>query len=96
MLSYKDEERVKTEITKQVIKQKRWVGKLEPKPGQFTWELDLVTSEIKHAVIDEVRHDLRGKAHKRIFIKENSLYCCAINRENAEKHFKKLINSWLQ
>ncbi len=74
------------------IKKQRFIGKLRPKLGQKVWMLNILTAEIKDAPMD-VQFSVIGKKISNIKVQPNCFYCVAINKENAEKHFRKIIET---
>ncbi len=88
-----DQQKESLQISQQAeIKKQRFIGKLRPKPGQKVWMLNVVTAEIKEAPMD-VQFSVIGKKISNIKVQPNCFYCVAINKENAEKHFRKIIES---
>lgn len=81
-------------------------GVFKPKPGQKMWELNLATGIIVEADYDEEviavvesKNIITGKVNgvtdqvkKKLIRKENCLYWPAINWQNADKQFHKLLN----
>ncbi len=68
----------------------RFIGTLRPKPGQRVWRLNTVTAEIAPAPMD-VQLSVIGKKIGNIRVEPDCLYCVAINKANAEKHFCNMI-----
>lgn len=79
--------------------------KLKPKPGQRVFELNLKEAIIREAELDEEyvfvdqnRNLITGDATgvstrkvKKLVVKEGCIYCVAINAENADKQFHKML-----
>jgi hypothetical protein len=72
------------------VKRTRWVGTLRPKPGQRVFRLNTLTAVIEPAPMD-VQLSVIGKKIGNIRVEPDCLYCVALNKENAEKKFIKLI-----
>jgi hypothetical protein len=90
----------KTELhaVKPVKKEKQLVGRLVKRPGQIVFQLDMTTREISEAEYEVATVDFNkvakhqvGQLNHKLIIKENHLYCVAINRQNADKHFMKML-----
>lgn len=86
-------------------KTEKVIATLRPKPGQKVWELNLKTRLIVKAeykdekvkIIQAVNMVTRrpqgmvSRVVRDVDRKENCLYCCAINAENADKQFFKML-----
>lgn len=78
------------ENVKPVETGKRLVKSLDKHRGQTTYQLDLTTSVITEAEYKEEFATLNGKIRKQVIMKENCLYCVAINFKNADRKFHKM------
>jgi hypothetical protein len=77
---------------RQVRTERRFEGTLTPQRGQNVWSFNLSTYAIKIEEPQTVGTDLlTGEILKKIIMDKDCLYCCAINRKNAERKFMKMI-----
>lgn len=77
---------------RQVRKEKHFEGTLTPQRGQNVWSFNLSTYDVK--IVEPVNHGvemLTGAVLRKIIMEKDCLYCCAINRKNAERKFMKMI-----
>lgn len=76
---------------KEQEKKLQFIGSLKPHKGQKCWELDLATGIIRPAEIKSITAELTGAVHRQIIIKPKHLYCVALNLENADRKFVKML-----
>lgn len=86
----------KTEIQNVVpiIKEKKFVASLRSRKGQKTYQLELTTMIITEAEFTNefiTMTDLGGKVTRQIKIKDNCIYCVALNFKNADRKFHKML-----
>lgn len=77
-----------------IIKEKKFIGSLKAIKGQKTYQLDLSTMIITEAefINDFVVVTENGGVRKRqIRVKDNCIYCVALNFKNADRHFHKML-----
>lgn len=83
----------------QARRQKVILGKLRPKPGQKVWECNMANGQIaeceEEAAEARLNKDGSARVVRNIKVKDNHLYCVAINRENAERKFIKQVETIL-
>lgn len=89
-------DQIKVHASKQIEKQKLFLGKLKRHPGQTVYELNVETGKISPVVFDQTKILLNGEVHHEIIHKEDSLYTVAINVENAKRKFRKQIENLLK
>ena len=84
--------------SKEEIRQVKFLGALIPKPGQSCWQLEVATGIVTPAEVDAVNvtygADIKVKA--KITVKPGHLYLTAINKENAERKFIKMLIKYLK
>ena len=87
------EEPVKMAVEKEIPKVKQKVASIHPHPGHRFFQLNKATREISEPEFEDIVVDITKPDHviKKIIIKEGHLYTSALNKKNAEKHFKKMI-----
>jgi hypothetical protein len=79
---------------KPVVKEKKFITSLRPKPGQTVYQLDLTTMVITEAVFENeavVVTRLGGQKKKDVSIQDHCIYCAALNFKNADKRFHKML-----
>jgi len=78
---------------RQVVKKLQHVSSIKMHRGHKFFQLCLATQEITEVEFDDVlvRYDESGNARKKVVIKPQHLYTSALNKKNAEKHFKNMI-----
>jgi cytochrome c2 len=76
---------------KPIIKKSKLIGKLIPQKGHKCFEINVKTGEINEAKYSYVGFDLNGKVRRDIATKENCVYITALNKANAGKKMKKMI-----
>lgn len=86
-------DKIEVVATKPVRSELKYLGSFRPKPGQTCYEFNLSTRRINPAEFDEINTDLKGGIRKKIIIKKNCLYACALNIKSSVKHFQKIINT---
>lgn len=59
---------------------------------QPVWELDLLSGVLSRPKIETLA-TLSGEVRKKVITKQNALYCQALNKKNAEKHFSRQIRN---
>lgn len=64
-----------------------------PHKGHTCYQLDMSTGEITVAKIEEVNSSLNGKISKKILQQKNCVYTSALNKQNAQKKFVKIIKA---
>ena len=80
-------------VIEQQQKKTNLVGQVTPQPGHKAWELCLKTLEF-----DEVFPEVTGvnmitkKTERRLQVKDGHIYCFALNKQNAEKRFIKMLH----
>lgn len=87
---------IKAEIqiteAKEYAKKKAYLGSLRRHPGQTVFQMNIRTGIILPAEFSETTAHLRtGQIIKKILIKEDTVYCVAINESNASKKFMKMF-----
>lgn len=79
----------------QQIKKEKLIHRFKIHPGHRVWQIDLTTKIITEATdyeeYVEVKKNGRSVKRKKLVVKENHLYCSALNADNADKHFIKMI-----
>lgn len=88
-------EEIKVEAVKEIAKQHKFFGSLNPKKGQTVWQMDLNTLEITPAKFEEVNFIATGEGkgvHKKLVIKTDCIYNVALNMENAKRKFINRLN----
>lgn len=92
----------KTEVhaTKPVKKEIKYISTLKPQKGQRVFELNLATGiineatfKIENEVVDfkkAVMGDM--SVRRRLQVNKDCIYCCALNPQNADKRFHKMLN----
>lgn len=89
----------KSGMEEQVIVQQKTIqkGSFQLSPGQKVYELDLANSMIYEAELGEkkalVGKDLLIRGSRDLEVKENHIYCAAINMKNAIKKFHKMLGT---
>lgn len=86
-LSSHIKEEVKMQVECQQEKQKVLVDRFRKHPGQFVWEMNLRTQEIKLAEYSQEYADVNGGITREIIRKENHWYEPATNKKTAFKKF---------
>lgn len=81
------------EAEKPIERQNKLVGSTRLHAGQKLWECNIETGEIAQVNYEDTAEiDFENKeARKRVTVKEGHLYCGAINKKNAVKHFTKML-----
>ena len=79
------------QAVKPIIKKSKLIGKLTPQKGHKCYEINVKTGEINEAKYSYVGYDLNGLVKKEIATKENCVYITALNKANAGKKMKKMI-----
>jgi hypothetical protein len=87
---------------RQVVKQKVLTGRLIKRPGQTVYEFNLATEECKAALIEETKAVLGNvtkgtmqtgvNIHHTVKQREGCLYCASINKKNAIRKFKNMLD----
>jgi len=91
---YFDSTKEKTELSVQKQQEKRneLIGSLHPKSGHSIWEVNTETLEVKLAEFEDSTYtpNLFNPAdfNKRIIIKPNCFYTCALKKKTALNNFK--------
>jgi len=74
------------------------IGRQNMYAGQFCWEYNMETGEIKRAALEpaavnyeEAQKGVPLQTHRKLIIRENCLYAVAINAKNAAKKFVKIM-----
>lgn len=82
-----------SKIEREIPKVKQKVASINPCSGHSFFQLNKSTLEISLPAFEDVVVDITkpDRVVKKIVIKENHLYTSALNKKNAEKHFKKMI-----
>lgn len=82
------------EITKPVEQRKTigLVGSLRKKPNLIVFEASLITGDIVRATMELVV-DSNFKQYHKVMVKENHIYCYALNGKNAVRKFEKMLNN---
>lgn len=62
-------------------------------PGQTFWELDLTTQKISPVTYEVKTIEFDGELTSDVNMKENHLYCVALNENNAMRKFIKMCKS---
>ncbi len=70
----------------------KYLGKVKLHKGMILFQINVGTSLITPAEIDESVIDLKGGIRRKVVIKENCLYAPAINIKNAERKFLKMLS----
>lgn len=79
------------------IKREKLVVTLRPKPGQKVWEFDLKTRIIQLATFEETNANFVNASkgdfsiRRKVLMRDGCIYTCAINAENADKKFFKML-----
>lgn len=87
------------ELSQQIVVQEKKVfkGNFELHPGMKIWELDLVNSMIYETKLGQskvvIGEDKLMRKHRDLEIKEDHIYCSAINMENAIRKFHKMLGT---
>jgi hypothetical protein len=90
----KEKENIEIVNQREVKKQVQFVGKLTPQRGQQVWEFDSAAGTIFPVEPETIGVELvNGQTLRKLVMKHGCLYCCAINRANAERKFMKMINN---
>lgn len=82
---------------REVKRQKKHIGRLVPGDGHKLYELNLETMLMREVVAEKkdasytLAHKGQNAAGKKIDIKENCIYTCALNDKNAIKKFNKQL-----
>lgn len=84
----------KIEIVKQPqqIKKITFVGSLIKKPNMKVYEASILTGDVFLAEM-EMQIDTKGKAKHVVKVKENHIYCYALNDKNAMRKFEKMLRN---
>lgn len=83
-------EEIKIVNQKDVRKEVKHLGKIKMHKGQKLFDLDMKTGMIKEAELQEVLN-IKGEKKRKLIAKPEHLYAPAINLENAERKFLKMI-----
>jgi hypothetical protein len=87
------------EISELVVVQEKKIfkGNFELHPGMKMWELDLINSMIYETELGKskavIGEDKLIRKHRELEIKEDHIYCAAINMENAMRKFHKMLGT---
>lgn len=83
----------KSVVVAEVNKQSKFLGQITLQPGQKLYRANIATQVIEEITPDKtmVKFDTQAVAHS-LNVRENCLYICAINLENAKRKFRKLMN----
>lgn len=95
-LHQKDE--IKIHASNEQSKGMKYMGTLTVHPGHTCFELNLDTRMIDKATFQEVaidfnaadKNNTRG-LKKKLVMKDNCIYCTALNVKNADKKFRKML-----
>jgi hypothetical protein len=84
----------KIEIVKQPehLKKMRLVGSLIKKPNLVVFEASLITGDVIPAAIELVL-TTSGKELHQVKVKENHIYCYALNGKNAVRKLSKMLSN---
>lgn len=88
----KKKEKIEIQVEKQQEIKQEYIGNIMPHNGHTLFEMDLETNEIKEAEFEKELTAIAfdGQQHnKRLVLKPNHIYCSALNKKNAKKHFEK-------
>lgn len=80
-----------TEVVAPVKSEVKFLGSLKPCKGHTLYELDLRTMLIVEAVFESINAGLNGAVRKKIVVRDNCLYASALNKQNADKKFHKMV-----
>jgi hypothetical protein len=83
---------IQKEVVKEVPKQKILIASIRPKKGQFVWQLNLRTRELKKRCDYETTAQYKGGTRKKLDREADCLYVVAINKENAARKLNKLLD----
>jgi len=81
-----------------VLKEQKMIGRMKKKPGHTLFELDFNTGLIKPAEYESVNivynpnTKLKSGVSRKVIIRENCFYECALNMKNAQKRFMKALS----
>lgn len=93
MFTRKEKQKIDIVNQREVKKELRFEGKLTPQRGQFVWEFDTALGIIVKVEPETIGVELvNGQPVRKLVMKKGCLYCCAINKANAERKFMKMIN----
>lgn len=83
----------KIQISKPVEQQKKivFLGSVKKRPNMVVFEASLITGDILPAKM-ELMIDASGKQTSQVKVKENHIYCYALNGKNAVRKFEKMLN----
>lgn len=86
-------EKPEIDVVIPVKAENKYIATLRPYPGQKIFELNLTTgtiteAEYKNDSVDFIEKSVRGK----LIMRENCLYCCAINFKNSDKVFHRILS----
>lgn len=84
-----------TIVVEKQVKTERVIHILKPHKGHTVYEFDLSEQVMRVATIDEVTSDFKGGVHKKVRMKQNHIYCSALNFHNADKRFAKMIKEFV-
>lgn len=94
-LSNIEPDKLKVTDERPVKKESRFLGSMRSYNGHKIWQLELATTAITEVEFDSINYKLKGGTQKNIITKKGFLYCSALNIENAEKKFKKMITKMI-
>jgi hypothetical protein len=86
------EPQIQKEVVKEVPKEKILIASIRPQKGQFLWQFNLRTKELKKREDFHSTAQYNGGARKKIDREPDCLYVVAINKENAARKLNKLID----
>lgn len=72
-------------------KRKQFLNGFRKIPGVKWWQLTLEDGEITEVVFDKINAGYKAGVQYRIDIKKNTLYVPAVNKKNAERKFRPMI-----
>lgn len=87
----------RTEIVAQKQVEKRLdLATLKPKPGHRIWELDIKEGLIREVQLKDtgdldLKRGAMGARVRKLVTRDGCLYCSALNADNADKKFMKMI-----
>jgi hypothetical protein len=87
------EPQIKKEVVKEIPKSKILLTTFHPQKGQFVWQYNIRTKELKKSDKYETIATLKGGTKKKLIREQDCLYTVAINKENAARKFIKIIDA---
>ena len=83
------------QVVAPIMKELKQIGSMRRIPGHKNWKINLTNLRVSELDSDDFERfvHLDGKATTKIIIKENHLYCQALNRKNAYRRFGKMLDA---